>query len=114
VKPNTEAKNIDIAGPHDPLVIDWEDGHHTALELEYLRRMCPCAECTQHGATPLAERLSRPLPSKALEVKSIEEVGNYALQIKWGDEHDTGLYSFHFLRNICACQQCKPVENWEV
>jgi DUF971 family protein len=28
-------------------------------------------------------------------------VGNYALKITWSDQHDTGIYSFQYLREIC-------------
>ena len=115
MQPNqTEPREIDIEGPTSPLLITWEDGHRSAYELEYLRRVCPCAQCTQHGAVPLSERLARAIHGKAAEVKSIQEVGNYALAIVWGDGHDTGIYSFQYLRESCACPICRPVVDWEV
>jgi DUF971 family protein len=33
----------------------------------------------------------------AMEVKTI---GNYAVQIKWSDGHDTGLYPFNMIRSL--------------
>jgi DUF971 family protein len=28
-------------------------------------------------------------------------VGNYAMKIEWSDGHDSGIYSFEYLRSIC-------------
>jgi DUF971 family protein len=36
------------------------------------------------------------------------EVGDYALQLTWGDGHATGIYTFVFLRELCACALCRP------
>jgi DUF971 family protein len=33
-------------------------------------------------------------------------VGNYAVQITWGDAHDTGIYSWEYLRSLCHCETC--------
>ena len=33
----------------------------------------------------------------------IEPVGRYALQITWTDGHDTGLFTFERLRELCPC-----------
>jgi DUF971 family protein len=35
-------------------------------------------------------------------------VGNYALQLTWGDGHATGIYSFRYLRTLCCCKRCAP------
>ena len=35
-----------------------------------------------------------------LELRNIEQVGNYALGLGWGDAHDTGIYSFRYLRAL--------------
>jgi DUF971 family protein len=106
----TEPEEIDIESPTSPLVIRWEDGHRSVYALEYLRRMCPCAECTDHGQTPLTVRMIRRMHAKAFEVKSVEEVGRYALRVTWKDAHDAGLYSFTHLREICPCHTCRQVD----
>ena len=31
----------------------------------------------------------------------VEPVGKYALRFKWNDGHETGLYSWTYLRNVC-------------
>ena len=34
------------------------------------------------------------------ELKSLTSVGQYAIQIAWGDAHDTGIYSWEYLRML--------------
>ena len=41
------------------------------------------------------------------ELKSIDAVGPYAVQLVWGDGHRTGIYTFYYLRPICECAACR-------
>jgi DUF971 family protein len=43
-----------------------------------------------------------------LEIDRFDPVGRYALQIVWFDGHDTGLYSYKYLRSLCQCAECAP------
>ncbi len=36
-------------------------------------------------------------------------VGRYAVNIQWSDGHDTGIYSYQTLRELCPCAECLPV-----
>jgi DUF971 family protein len=36
----------------------------------------------------------------ALELKEIEQVGNYAIGLAWADGHRGGIYSFEYLREL--------------
>ena len=31
-----------------------------------------------------------------LDLRNLEQVGNYALGLGWGDSHNTGIYSFRY------------------
>ena len=42
-----------------------------------------------------------------LKMLGVEPVGNYAIRIDWSDGHNTGIYSFDHLREICPCAECK-------
>ena len=90
--------------------IDWRGGHRSSYALAYLRDRCPCAGCTgAHGTPPRKTDLSaNPLQmfKPVLKIASIEPVGNYALRIAWNDGHNSGIYSFDYLREICPCQAC--------
>jgi DUF971 family protein len=84
------------------LEIDFADGHHATYPHEILRGYCPCAVCQGHQG-PI-----RYVPGGNLELKDLGEVGDYALQLTWGDGHATGIYTFVFLRELCACALCRP------
>ena len=79
------------------LLIIWDDGKESNLDLRELRKRCPCATC-------MAERDKQgkmyiPLfAENQITVKSIEQVGNYAVQIFWNDGHNTGIYEYKFLK----------------
>jgi DUF971 family protein len=92
--------------------IDWRDGHHSDYSLPYLRDRCPCATCTgAHGTEPQASNYSDPglfpMFKPTLKMNSVEPVGQYAVRIYWNDGHNTGIYSFDHLREICTCDDCK-------
>ena len=36
-----------------------------------------------------------------LEIKDLTIVGRYALNFRWSDGHETGIYSFRYLRELC-------------
>jgi len=85
------------------LVIEWKDGSRSTLPIAYLRRMSPSAD-----ARTLRESMARnPLtvlpagaPGAPLSAVSAELVGHYALRITFSDGHDTGLYTWEYLRTL--------------
>ena len=93
--------------------IDWKDGHHSSYGTEYLRDWCPCAGCTgSHGTEPRKKTSATPATpfpmfTAKLKMNAIDPVGTYALKISWSDGHDTGLYSYDHLREICPCPECR-------
>jgi DUF971 family protein len=92
--------------------IDWKDRHRSEYTLQYLRDKCPCATCTGVHGTPPAAASSQPanpfqMYKPALKILSIEPVGNYAVRINWSDGHNSGIYSWEHLREICPCSECQ-------
>ncbi len=94
------------------LEVEWADGRKGYYTLQFLRSMCPCAQCrgvrdgerAAGGAEPKKKPLLTILPgnyAKPLSVVGAEKVGNYALRIDWSDDHGSGIYSFQYLREIC-------------
>lgn len=80
------------------LQIDWEDGQTTTYRHIVLRGFCPCAHCQGHqGAIRWVEGTAE---GPGLELSDIEQVGNYALRLTWGDGHNTGIYAFRYLREL--------------
>lgn len=91
-----------IKAPHgaDTMHITWGDGHEARYPNDILRGFCPCAHCQGHGGK------IEFVPGGNSQLREITTVGNYALQLAWGDGHDTGIYSFRYLRDLCQCDAC--------
>jgi DUF971 family protein len=81
------------------LLVKWKDGSASEIPWAKLRDACPCAECTNvHGAPdPLRLKLA---PNTQLV--SVDYVGNYAIQPRWGDGHSTGLFTWMYLRDLAG------------
>ncbi len=85
------------------LTVQWADGSSNFYPIKHLRRMSPSAESKM-----LREELEKnPLavmPSSGntgtLTATGMELVGNYAIRIRFSDGHDTGIYSWRYLREI--------------
>jgi len=67
-----------------------------ALPFEFLRVHSPSAEVKGHG--PGQETLV--VGKQAVGIKTIEPVGHYAVRLVFDDGHDTGLYSWTYLREL--------------
>ena len=92
----------DIQTIGEELAIKWEDGGESFLRLETLRRACPCAGCK--GEVDVLGNLykgpERALTPQSVQLVQIVSVGGYALQPVWADGHNTGLYSFDYLKRV--------------
>jgi DUF971 family protein len=85
------------------LAIRWDDGGESIIPLEELRRRCPCARCTgEVDVTGRLHTLGPPLPLAPSSFQPVawEPVGHYAVQPRWADGHDTGIYTFELLRQL--------------
>ena len=90
--------------PHPALIIPimeekslrilWDDDLLSEYTFTYLRGWCPCAVCQGHGGS----RNFIPVDNPQLE--SISAVGNYAISPRWVDGHETGIYTFEYLRTL--------------
>ncbi len=78
------------------LEIDWDDGRTMIYPAEFLRVESPSAEVQGHGP---GQRVVVP-GRMHVGVIEIVPVGNYAVRLKFDDLHDTGIYSWQYLREI--------------
>lgn len=80
------------------LTIEWSDGLETAYDASHLRKMCPCAGCVNEwtGERTLKET---DIPAD-MTFSQIALVGRYALSFHFSDGHETGIYSFNYLRSL--------------
>ena len=95
-------KPVDIQPIGNEIAIKWDDGGESFIPLELLRRSCPCAGCK--GEMDIMGNVykspDRPLAANAFELKRMGRVGGYALQPVWADGHDSGIFSFEYLRRV--------------
>ena len=97
------------------LQIEWDDGHVSLYGLKELRRSCPCATCREARSTTSANPLrilsAQEVIAPDLDLEQAEVVGRYAISFLWNDGHNTGIYSFDFLRKLCQCEKCQNAES---
>ncbi len=74
------------------------DDQSYQLPFEFLRVLSPSAEVRGHG--PGQETLQT--GKRLVEIKGIEPVGHYAIRPVFSDGHDSGLYSWEFLHELCV------------
>ena len=82
------------------LDIAFEDGSAYTLSAEFLRVFSPSAEVRGHG--PGQETLQT--GKSSVGISAIKPVGHYAVQITFDDGHDSGLYSWQYLRGLAEEQ----------
>ena len=80
------------------LRITWADDCVCVYSAAELRRACPCAQCVNEWT---GQRTLKPETiSEGLTIGDISVVGRYALNFRWSDGHETGIYSFRYLREL--------------
>ena len=42
-----------------------------------------------------------------VRVRELHPVGNYGVSVLWSDDHDTGIYTYERLRELCPCDACR-------
>ena len=80
------------------LAITFDDGSRYELSAELLRVMSPSAEVQGHSE---AERKTVG-GKRNVSIINVDGVGNYAVRIGFDDMHDSGIFSWSFLRELGA------------
>lgn len=106
----TDPANIEVHIPDRAMTIQWGDGHRSVYPFDLLRRECPCAVCREAGHVdtndPFKVVTSTVRPGE-VTITGAEQVGRYAVRFEWSDAHNTGIYSYDYLRAICPCEMCQ-------
>ena len=71
------------------------------LSAEFLRVHSPSAEVRGHGQGQEVLQHGK----QGVTVTKLQPCGHYALQLFFSDGHDSGLYSWDYLANLCQNQQ---------
>lgn len=91
--------NVQVIG--NEVAILWEDGVESYFDFEKLRAASPSA-ANMGERDILGNQYGGDGPKKfsGVQVVGWERVGNYALRFDFSDGHNTGLYSFDYLREL--------------
>ncbi len=85
------------------LSIEWSDGVSHFLPVATLRRHSPSADQRELRAA-MARNPFTVLPASKgdgpLRAVAVEPMGHYAVRIRFSDGHDTGIYTWRYLREL--------------
>ena len=88
----------EIIDEGDTFSIRWADGETSQFAAPQLRRACACAGCVNEWT---GEQTLKPESiSDDVKIEEANLVGRYALNFKFSDNHETGIYSFKYLREL--------------
>ena len=76
------------------LEVAFDDGRSFALPAELLRVESPSAEVQGHGQKQIIAG------RRHVGIMEVEPVGNYAVRLRFDDLHDTGIFSWSYLRML--------------
>jgi len=94
VPPPTEIK---LHRQRGEVEVSFPDGLTGRLTAEFLRVHSPSAEVTGHGGGEGVLVVGK----EAVKIARIEPVGRYAVRLVFDDGHDTGLYTWPILYDLC-------------
>jgi DUF971 family protein len=84
------------------LFIEWNTGEKFSLAYLEIRYHCPCAHCIdEKTGKRILEKSSIP---PTIRPQDVQLVGHYAIQITWSDAHQTGIYHYDWLFELCRAQ----------
>ncbi len=93
-------QDIQLIG--EEVAVRWDDGSETYHRMDRLRSLSPSAETA--GERDLFGKdiggNQRGRDFSGVTVTAWNRVGSYAIQFRFSDGHNTGLYTFDYLREI--------------
>ena len=78
------------------LIVAYDDEQTFELPAEYLRVMSPSAEVQGHSP----EQRKVISGKIKVEILKVDPIGNYAVKLTFDDMHDTGIFSWSYLREL--------------
>ncbi|QNL20027.1 DUF971 domain-containing protein [Hyphobacterium sp. CCMP332] len=89
---------LDFSKSRKVLTVDFDDGRTAELPYQLLRTESPSAEVQGHGAGQKKIITGK----ENVGVTAAHPVGRYAVQIVFDDGHDTGLFTWDYLRELAG------------
>ncbi|CVI55046.1 DUF971 domain-containing protein [Agrobacterium leguminum] len=78
------------------LTVSFDDGSVYRLQAEMLRVLSPSAEVQGHGP---GQKVTVP-GKRDVAIRSMVATGNYAVRIVFDDGHDSGIYTWKYLKEL--------------
>ena len=94
-------QDITVHSQSRVLEISFSDGAHYQIPFELMRVYSPSAEVQGHGAGQEVLQSGK----RDVGLEALEPVGNYAVQPRFTDGHDTGIYSWDYLYFLGSQQE---------
>jgi len=94
--PETWPVELRVNAAKDLLSVSFDNGEKYQLAAEYLRVESPSAEVQGHS--PHERRFIG--AKRKVKIRTLEPVGHYAVRIIFDDGHDSGLYTWSYLREL--------------
>jgi ATP-binding protein involved in chromosome partitioning len=91
-----KAPDLMVSPGSDVLHVAFEGGEKYDLTAEMLRVMSPSAEVQGHSPDQRVTVARK----KSVRISELKPVGNYAVRIVFDDKHDTGLFTWDYLRTL--------------
>jgi DUF971 family protein len=87
------------------LEVAFDDGSRYRLPCEYLRVESPSAEVQGHSPDQRVWVAGK----RDVNISAIEPIGNYAVVLRFNDGHETGIYTWSFLKELGEQQETRWV-----
>ena len=94
-------QDITVHGQSRILEVTFSDGANFRIPFELMRVYSPSAEVQGHGAGQETLQTGK----REIELDALEPVGNYAVQPRFSDGHDTGIFSWDYLYFLGSQQE---------
>ena len=103
--PNTpQPTNLTVHQASRVLEVAFDDGASFRIPFELMRVYSPSAEVQGHGPGPEVLQTGK----REVAITEIEAVGHYAVQPRFSDGHDSGIFTWAYLYHLGA----KQAELW--
>lgn len=89
-------EEIKLGKDRKTLTVRFDDAAEFALSAEYLRVLSPSAEVQGHSRD---QRVTVP-GKQGVSLSAVDPVGNYAVRLTFSDGHNTGIFTWSYLRRL--------------
>ena len=93
---NVWPSELRVSKDRQQLLVTFNDGAAFALSAEMLRVLSPSAEVQGHGP---GQGVTVP-GKRNVQILAVHPTGNYAVRIGFDDMHETGIYTWDYLREL--------------